>query len=62
VSKAIRSSRIVAFADLGMEAIYEFDVKDMPVTVAVDARGTSVHETGPREWQQRIGKIPVATA
>ena len=51
---------MVAFADLGMEAIYEFDVKDMPVTVAVDARGTSVHETGPREWQQRIGRIPVA--
>ncbi len=59
VSKAIRSSRVVAFADLGMEAIYEFDVKDMPVTVAVDATGTSVHQTGPREWQQRIGKIPV---
>jgi fumarate hydratase class I len=62
VSKAIRSARVVAFADLGMEAIYEFDVKDMPVTVAVDARGTSVHQTGPREWQQRIGKIPVAVA
>jgi fumarate hydratase class I len=50
---------VVAFADLGMEAIYEFDVKDMPVTVAVDAKGTSVHETGPAEWQKRIGKIPV---
>jgi len=61
VSKAIRGARVVAFEDLGMEAIYEFDVKDMPVTVAVDARGTSVHQTGPREWQQRIGKIPVAT-
>jgi fumarate hydratase class I len=60
VSKAIRSSRVVAFADLGMEAIYEFTVKDMPVTVAVDATGTSVHHTGPREWQARIGKIPVA--
>jgi fumarate hydratase, class I len=59
VSKAIRASRVVAFADLGMEAIYEFTVKDMPVTVAVDARGTSVHRTGPREWQARIGKIPV---
>ncbi len=59
VSKAIKRSRVVAFADLGMEAIYEFDVKDMPVTVAVDATGTSVHETGPREWQQRIGKIPL---
>jgi fumarate hydratase class I len=60
VSKAIRTSRVVAFADLGMEAIYEFEVRDMPVTVAVDALGTSVHDTGPREWKQRIGKIPVA--
>jgi len=60
VSKAIHKSRVVAFADLGMEAIYEFEVRDMPVTVAVDARGTSVHETGPREWQQRIAGIPVA--
>ncbi len=59
VSKAIRASRVVAFGDLGMEAIYEFTVKDMPVTVAVDARGTSVHHTAPREWQARIGKIPV---
>jgi fumarate hydratase class I len=59
VSKAIRSSRVVAFGDLGMEAIYEFEVKDMPVTVAVDSRGESVHETGPAEWQRRIGKIPV---
>ena len=54
VSKAIRSSRVVAFEDLGMEAIYEFDVVDMPVTVAVSADGTSVHETGPAEWRQRI--------
>jgi fumarate hydratase class I len=61
VSQAIKSSRVVAFADLGMEAIYEFDVKDMPVTVAVDANGTSVHQTGPREWQAKIGKIPVTT-
>src|SRR6266850_8536189 len=60
VSKAIKSSRVVAFADLGMEAIYEFEVKDMPVTVAVDVNGTSVHQTGPREWQARIGKIPVS--
>jgi fumarate hydratase class I len=59
VSKAIKQARVVAFADLGMEAIYEFVVKDMPVTVAVDAKGTAVHKTGPREWQQRIGKIPV---
>ncbi|MEQ1881551.1 MAG: fumarate hydratase [Burkholderiales bacterium] len=62
VSKAIKSSRVVAFADLGMEAIYEFEVRDMPVTVAVDANGTSVHQTGPREWQAKIGKIPVTTA
>ncbi|TAG03252.1 MAG: fumarate hydratase [Betaproteobacteria bacterium] len=57
VSKAIQSARVVGFADLGMEAIYEFDVKDMPVTVAVDSAGTSVHQTGPREWQSRIGSI-----
>jgi fumarate hydratase class I len=54
VAKAIKSSRVVAFGDLGMEAIYEFGVRDMPVTVAVDANGISVHETGPREWRQRI--------
>jgi fumarate hydratase class I len=59
VSKAIRGSRLVAFGDLGMEAISEFDVKDMPVTVAVDAKGTSVHQTGPAEWQQRIAGIPI---
>jgi fumarate hydratase class I len=59
VSKAIKGAKVVGFADLGMEAIYEFDVKDMPVTVAVDSTGTSVHETGPKEWQARIGKIPV---
>ncbi len=59
VSKAIRSSRVLAFEDLGMEAIYEFDVVDMPVTVAVDANGTSVHQTGPAEWQQRIAGIPI---
>ncbi|HEY6894519.1 MAG TPA: fumarate hydratase C-terminal domain-containing protein, partial [Rhodanobacteraceae bacterium] len=59
VSKAIRRSRVVAFADLGMEAIYEFEVSDMPVTVAVDANGESVHETGPREWRQRIRNIAV---
>jgi fumarate hydratase class I len=62
VSKAIKSAKVVAFEDLGMEAIYEFDVQDMPVTVAVDSKGTSVHETGPREWRARIGKIPVAVA
>jgi len=59
VSKAIRASRVVAFEEMGMEAVYEFEVKDMPVTVAVDSNGTSVHETAPREWQKRIGKIPV---
>jgi fumarate hydratase class I len=62
VSKAIMSSRVVAFADLGMEAIYEFEVRDMPVTVAVDAQGTSVHNTGPAEWRAKIAKIPVAVA
>ena len=62
VAKAIRSARVVGFADLGMEAIYEFDVKDMPVTVAVDAQGASVHQTGPAEWQARIGRISVAAA
>ena len=60
VSKAIRGSRVLAFEDLGMEAIREFDVKDMPVTVAVDAAGNAVHKTGPAEWRARIGKIPVA--
>jgi fumarate hydratase class I len=59
VSKAIKASRVLAFEDLGMEAIYEFEVKDMPVTVAVDSAGTSVHETGPKEWKSKIGKIPV---
>jgi len=62
VAKAIKASKVVGFADLGMEAIYEFDVKDMPVTVAVDSNGTSVHQTGPKEWQMKIGKIPVTIA
>ena len=53
VSQSIKSARVVAFADLGMEAIYEFDVKDMPVTVAVDAQGTSVHTTGPIQWHRK---------
>jgi fumarate hydratase, class I len=57
VSKAIKSSRVVAFEDLGMEAIYEFDVHDMPVTVAVDSKGTSVHQTGPAEWQAKIAEL-----
>lgn len=51
VSKAIRKARIVAFEDLGMEAIYEFEVEDMPVTVAVDSTGESVHESGPKKWK-----------
>lgn len=59
VSKAIKAAKVVGFADLGMEAIYEFTVQDMPVTVAVDSTGESVHTTGPREWQARIAGIPV---
>ena len=59
VAKAIKGSRLVAFGELGMEAIYEFDVKDMPVTVAVDSKGTSVHQTGPAEWAQRIAGVPI---
>jgi fumarate hydratase class I len=59
VSKAIQSAKVVGFADLGMEAIYEFDVKDMPVTVAVNSEGISMHETGPKEWQAKIAGIPV---
>ena len=58
VAKAIKAAKVVGFADLGMEAIYEFDVQDMPVTVAVDSNGTAVHSTGPKEWQIKIGKIP----
>jgi fumarate hydratase class I len=63
VSKAIKASRVLAFEDLGMEAIYEFEVVDMPVTVAVDSEGTSVHQTGPKEWQakiqSRIAGVPI---
>jgi fumarate hydratase class I len=62
VAKAIRGAKVVGFADLGMEAIYEFDVQDMPVTVAVDSNGTSVHETGPKLWQAKIGKVAVTAA
>jgi fumarate hydratase class I len=57
VSKAIRSARVLAFEDLGMEAIGEFEVRDMPVTVAVDAQGASIHETGPRHWKARIEQM-----
>jgi fumarate hydratase class I len=60
VSRAIRASRVVAFAELGMEAVYEFEVRDMPVTVAVSSQGESVHETGPKEWRGRFAGIPVA--
>jgi fumarate hydratase class I len=66
VSKAIKSAKVLGFEDIGMEAIYEFDVTDMPVTVAVDSQGTSVHDTGPKEWKAKIagslGKIPVVSA
>ena len=62
VSKAIKHAKVVGFEDLGMEAIYEFDVVDMPVTVAVDSGGTSAHIEGPKTWQAKIGKIPVSVA
>jgi fumarate hydratase, class I len=62
VSKAIKGAKVVGFEDLGMEAIYEFDVVDMPVTVAVDSGGTSAHIEGPKLWQAKIGKIPVNVA
>jgi fumarate hydratase class I len=64
VAKAIRKSRVLAFQDLGMEAIYEFEVQDMPVTVAVDASGNSVHNAGPAEWSRKIVelKLPVSAA
>ena len=64
VAKAIKKARVLAFEDLGMEAIHEFEVKDMPVTVAVDANGTSVHNTGPAERSKKIVelKIPVNAA
>jgi fumarate hydratase class I len=60
VSQAIRASRVVAFSELGMEAVYEFDVRDMPVTVAVSSEGVSVHEAGPRAWRGQFAGIPVA--
>ncbi|MCM2130655.1 fumarate hydratase [Larsenimonas rhizosphaerae] len=56
VAQAIKRSRVVAFEDLGMEAIYEFDVEDMPVTVAVDAGGNSVHQSGPAKWRDIIAQ------
>ena len=57
VSKAIKKSRVLGFDDLGMEAIYEFEVQDMPVTVAVDAYGNAVHESGPKEWKAKIAEL-----
>jgi fumarate hydratase class I len=64
VAKAIRKSKVLAFDDLGMEAIYEFEVRDMPVTVAVDSNGVSVHQSGPEAWRKKIVelKIPVSAA
>ncbi len=58
VSKAVRSAKVLAFPEIGMEAVYEFEVKDMPVTVAVDSGGNAVHKSGPAEWRAKIGKIP----
>ena len=60
VSQAVKAARIVAFEELGMEAVYEFEVRDMPVTVAVDSRGVSVHEDGPARWREKIGRIETA--
>jgi len=62
VSKAIKKSRVLGFDDLGMEAIYEFEVEDMPVTVAVDVNGNAVHQTGPKEWQEKIAQLVEITA
>jgi fumarate hydratase class I len=59
VAKAIKSSRLLAFGDLGMEAIYEFEVEDMPVTVAVDAEGNSIHQIGPTQWRRPAAREPV---
>ena len=60
VARAVRSARVLAYPELGMEAVYEFIVEDMPVTVAVDARGESIHQSGPAHWSRRIAGIPVA--
>ena len=62
VSKAIKKSRVLGFDDLGMEAIYEFEVQDMPVTVAVDSKGNAVHQSGPKEWQAKIAELVEITA
>ncbi|HDX8394988.1 TPA: fumarate hydratase C-terminal domain-containing protein, partial [Aeromonas dhakensis] len=62
VAKAIKKARVVAFADLGMEAIYEFEVEDMPVTVAVDSQGNNIHETGPAYWSAKIAELETKLA
>lgn len=62
ISKSIRKAHIIAFKELGMEAVYEFEVEDMPVTVAVDSRGNSIHTSGPKEWHSRLAGIPITTA
>ena len=59
VSQAIKASKVVGFDDLGMEAIYEFEVEDMPVTVAVDTKGESVHRTGPQQWYAKINATEI---
>jgi len=59
VSKAVRSAKVIAWPELGMEAVFEFEVRDMPVTVAVDSRGESVHRSGPALWKQRIAGIAI---
>ena len=59
VSQAIRASRVVAFPEFGMEAVYEFEVRDMPVTVAVSSDGASVHEAGPKAWRGKFAGIPL---
>ena len=56
VSKAIRKAKVIAFEELGMEAIHEFEVEEMPVTVAVDVNGISVHQTGPEQWKAKIAE------
>jgi fumarate hydratase class I len=62
VSKAIKSSRMIAFEELGMEAIREFYVENMPVTVAVDSQGDSVHESGPKEWRMKIADLKLSSS
>ena len=59
VSKSIRAAKVIAFEEMGMEAIYEFEVQDMPVTVAIDVNGNSIHKSGPAYWRQQIAGIPV---